>query len=65
VFWPKAIPQYNVGYGHFRARMTAIEQQAPGLRLAGSYRDGISLGDSIVSGANAAERVIGEWKNLP
>ena len=64
VFWPRAIPQYNVGYGRFRTLMTAIEKKAPGLLLAGSYRDGISLGDSIVSGANVAERVIGEWKSL-
>jgi protoporphyrinogen oxidase len=42
--------------------MTEIEQAAPGLLLAGSYRDGISLGDSIVSGGNAAERVLGAGK---
>jgi oxygen-dependent protoporphyrinogen oxidase len=65
VCWPRAIPQYNVGYGRFRTLMTDIEKKAPGLLLAGSYRDGISLGDSIVSGANVAERVIGQWKNLP
>ena len=62
VFWPRAIPQYNVGYGRFRALMTEIEQKAPGLLLAGSYRDGISLGDSIVSGGNVAEKVINAWK---
>ena len=37
--------------------MTEIERQAPGLFLAGHYRDGISLSDSIVSGCNVAERV--------
>jgi oxygen-dependent protoporphyrinogen oxidase len=58
VFWPRAIPQYNVGYGRYRALMTEMEQKAPGLLLAGSYRDGISLSDSMVSGGNAAERVI-------
>ncbi len=57
VFWPRAIPQYNVGYGRFRARMTELEQQAPGLLLAGSYRDGVSLSDSIVSGGKVAERI--------
>jgi oxygen-dependent protoporphyrinogen oxidase len=62
VFWPRAIPQYNLGYGRFRALMTDIEQKAPGLLLAGSYRDGISLSDSIVSGGNAAERVLGTGK---
>jgi len=56
-FYPKAIPQYNVGYGHHRAAMTAIEANVPGLFFAGHYRDGISLGDSIVSGCRIAERV--------
>jgi oxygen-dependent protoporphyrinogen oxidase len=62
VFWPRAIPQYNVGYGRYRALMTEIEQKAPGLLLAGSYRDGISLSDSIVSAATVAERVVAEMK---
>ena len=63
VFWPRAIPQYNVGYGRFRTLMTDLEQKAPGLLLAGSYRDGVSLGDSIVSGGSVAERVMATLKN--
>ena len=55
--WPRAIPQYNLGYGRFRALMTEIEGRSPGLFFAGHYRDGISLGDSIVSAVNTAERV--------
>jgi protoporphyrinogen/coproporphyrinogen III oxidase len=57
VYYPRAIPQYNVGYGRFRDLMTDIEQKAPGLFFAGHYRDGISLSDTIVSGCQAAERV--------
>lgn len=56
-FYPKAIPQYNIGYGRYRALMTEIETKAPALFFAGHYRDGISLGDTIVSGCNIAERV--------
>jgi len=56
-FYPKAIPQYNVGFGHYRKLMTELESNAPGLFFAGHYRDGISLGDSIVSACNIAERV--------
>ena len=56
-FWPRAIPQYNLGYGRYRALMTDIETRTPGLFFAGHYRDGISLGDSIVSGINVADRV--------
>jgi oxygen-dependent protoporphyrinogen oxidase len=56
-FWPRAIPQYNVGYGRFKSLLADIEAKARGLFFAGSFRDGISLGDSIVSGGNAATRV--------
>ena len=56
-FWPKAIPQYNVGYGRYRARLNDLEAANPNLFFAGHYRDGVSLGDSIVSGVNIAERV--------
>ncbi|HXP62383.1 MAG TPA: protoporphyrinogen oxidase [Dongiaceae bacterium] len=57
VLYPRAIPQYNLGYGRYRELMTEIERRAPGLFLAGHYRDGISLSDSIVSGCNVADRV--------
>ena len=57
VYYPKAIPQYVVGYGRYRELMNQVEADAPGLFLAGHYRDGISLSDSIVSGCNVAERV--------
>jgi oxygen-dependent protoporphyrinogen oxidase len=56
-FYPRAIPQYNVGYGRFRQMMDELETKAPGLFLAGHFRDGVSLSDSIVSGCKAAERV--------
>jgi len=55
-FYPKAIPQYNVGYGKFKKLMDEIEAKARGLFFAGSFRDGISLGDSILSACNAIER---------
>ena len=61
VGWPKAIPQYNLGYGRFKELLTQIETQAPGLFFAGHYRDGISVGDSIVSGMNMAERVAAKF----
>jgi oxygen-dependent protoporphyrinogen oxidase len=57
VYYPQAIPQYNLGYGRYRELMTKLEVEWPGLFLAGHYRDGTSLSDSIVSGCNVAERV--------
>jgi len=55
--YPRAIPQYNVGYGKYRQLLNDLEAAAPGLFFAGHYRDGVSLGDSIVSGVNIAGRV--------
>jgi len=57
VVYPRAIPQYVVGYGRLRDLMSEWEARAPGLFLAGHYRDGISLGDSMISGHDVAERI--------
>jgi oxygen-dependent protoporphyrinogen oxidase len=57
VVYPRAIPQYNVGYGRFKESLTKIESNQPGLFFAGHFRDGVSLSDSIVSGVNIADRV--------
>jgi oxygen-dependent protoporphyrinogen oxidase len=57
VLYPKAIPQYNVGYGRYRKLMNEIENKAAGFFFAGHYRDGVSLGDTIVSGVNIVGRV--------
>ncbi len=54
----QAIPQYNLGFGAFRRLMDETEEKAPGLFIAGHARDGISLGDSILSGHKAAARII-------
>ena len=57
VLFPRAIPQYNTGYKKFADAMNAIEARLPGLYLAGSYRDGISVANCIVSGHGVAERI--------
>ena len=54
---PKAIPQYEVGHGRFKDLMSDIENKMPGVFFAGSYRDGIALGNSIVSGHDVAGRI--------
>jgi protoporphyrinogen/coproporphyrinogen III oxidase len=53
----QAIPQYEVGYGRLKDLMNTIEAGAPGVFLAGHYRDGIALGDSILSGDAVAGRI--------
>ncbi|MBE7501770.1 MAG: protoporphyrinogen oxidase [Verrucomicrobiales bacterium] len=57
VHYPRAIPQYELGYGRFKDLMSAAETQAPGLFFAGHYRDGISLSDSILSALAIADRI--------
>jgi len=56
--YPQAIPQYVVGYERFLDHMKQIETDHPGIHFAGHYRDGISVGNSILSGINVAERII-------
>ncbi len=55
--FPWAIPQYNVGYKKFADFMNATETRFPGLYFAGNYRGGISAGNCIVSGQDAADRI--------
>ncbi len=57
VFWPRAIPQYTLGYQAVKDAADATEQANPGLYLAGNYRNGVSVGDCIASGQQMAERV--------
>jgi oxygen-dependent protoporphyrinogen oxidase len=58
-YYQRAIPQYNVGYGKYLDAMARAEREFPGLFLAGNFRDGISLGNSIVAGHDTAERIAG------
>ena len=55
--WPRAIPQYELGYGAVLARLEALEAAHPGLVFAGNYRQGISVPDTIASAEAAAERL--------
>lgn len=57
--WPRAIPQYVLGYGRIRAAVMAAETIHPDFALAGTFRDGISVGDALASGLSAADRLCG------
>lgn len=56
-YWPRAIPQYTLGYGRFLAVIDRLEKSAAGLYVGGNVRDGISLQDCIKSGEKLAARV--------
>jgi len=57
-YYPRAIPQYDVGYGRYLDAMAGAEKRHPGLFIAGNFRDGISLGNAIVSGHDAGNRML-------
>jgi oxygen-dependent protoporphyrinogen oxidase len=59
VTWPRAVPQYVLGYERWLALMDDLEAANPGFVLAGSYRGGIGLGDALRSGLQAAVRIGG------
>jgi len=56
-FFPRAIPQYNIGFGKYKDLMNTIETKAAGLYFAGNFRNGISLSDCITAGSEIAERL--------
>lgn len=57
VYWPRAIPQYTVGYQAVKDAADETERSNPGLYLAGNYRNGVSVGDCVASGQQIAQRV--------
>ncbi len=60
-FWPKAIPQYNLGHERFLEPLARCEAQHRGLFIGGSARDGISLPDCLKSGTELARKA-GEFQ---
>ena len=52
--WPRAIPQYTLGYERFKTIFAAVEAAAPGLFIGGNARDVISLANCIESGRRLA-----------
>jgi oxygen-dependent protoporphyrinogen oxidase len=55
--WPRAIPQYDSGYGKILAALEKLEAAWPGLHLAGNYRGGIAAGQCIQNGLRLAEKL--------
>ena len=56
-FWPRAIPQYVVGYERYQEAMVSVEKAVPGLFIGGNAREGISLPDCVKSGERLAAEV--------
>jgi oxygen-dependent protoporphyrinogen oxidase len=47
--WKKSIPQYHVGYGHYKSLLNMVEAKLPGFYFAGNYVNGISIQDTILT----------------
>ena len=58
--WPKAIPQYNLGYVEHENYFDKFEKENPGILIAGNYREGISVGDCIKN----SDKILNKIKNL-
>ncbi len=50
--WKKSIPQYHVGYGHYKSILNLVEAKLPGFYFAGNYVNGISIQDTILTSMN-------------
>ncbi|MGA7719866.1 MAG: protoporphyrinogen oxidase [Ignavibacteriaceae bacterium] len=59
-YWPKSIPQYNIGYIQHERYFDEFEKNNPGIILGGNYRGGISVGDCIKN----SEMLVNKIKSL-
>ena len=55
--WPKAIPQYNLGYVEHENFFDHFEKDNKGIILGGNYRGGISVGDCIKNAELVANKI--------
>lgn len=56
--WPRAIPQYALGYERYQAAIRTVEANAPGFFIGGNCRDGISLANCIGAGRRLADAAV-------
>lgn len=62
--WPRAIPQYQLGYERFLDAIGASEKAYPGLMVGGQVRDGIALPSCLESGLAMADRAVSDLANF-
>mgnify|MGYP001601884922 CR=1 FL=1 len=53
--WPRAIPQYIVGFQRFEDACAEVEHRTPGFFIGGTCRNGVSLSHCLSAGENLAE----------
>ncbi len=57
VRWPRAIPQYNLGYHTVMSAVERFEQNFRRAYICSNYRGGVSVGDCLMSAENIARRI--------
>tara|TARA_B100001029_G_C15054777_1_gene453509 strand:- start:1949 stop:2671 length:723 start_codon:yes stop_codon:yes gene_type:complete len=50
--WKNSIPQYHLGYSHYKNIFNIVEKKLPGFYFAGNYVNGISIQDTILTSMN-------------
>jgi oxygen-dependent protoporphyrinogen oxidase len=65
--WRDALPQAVAGHGGRIAAADAIERAAESVAFTGSWRDGLSVGEVLLGGVRAAERLAirRQWVQVP
>jgi protoporphyrinogen/coproporphyrinogen III oxidase len=56
--WRPGIPQYSLDHGQLLDEVARVEALLPDLAFAGSYLHGVSVGDALMSGLRAADRIL-------
>ena len=56
-FWPRAIPQYNLGHGDRLAAVARLLRKHPGIWLAGNYLRGPAIGTCVEQALAVADEV--------
>ncbi|NIO00780.1 MAG: protoporphyrinogen oxidase [Candidatus Latescibacteria bacterium] len=55
--WPRAIPQYTMGYLEYQAMFDNLENEFHGLFFAGNFRRGIGIGDSVLCAHETVQKI--------
>jgi oxygen-dependent protoporphyrinogen oxidase len=56
-FWPRALPQYNLGHGDRLAAVARLLRKHPGIWLAGNYLRGPAIGSCVEQALAVADEV--------
>lgn len=56
-FWPRAIPQYEVGHQKYIDTLESLERSFPNLHFVGNYRHGIAAGKCLSAASDTYTRI--------